>query len=147
MTVIAYDGVTLAADKKASCQGVSISCTKLRRVEGGVLLAACGDAANGSSMFAWFLAGMPADEFPNKGRERRDMTWLIAVYPNGKVLEWNDTPVPITHDADQPLAWGSGMEAALAALHMGATARRAVEVANMIVDSCGMGVDSFERKG
>lgn len=42
MTVIAWDGVTLAADRLSGCTGVRMSLTKIHRVD-GMLVGGAGD--------------------------------------------------------------------------------------------------------
>lgn len=53
MTVIAWDGRTLAADKRVSFQGLSATATKIARVN-GCLVAMCGDGTAAEQMLDWF---------------------------------------------------------------------------------------------
>lgn len=61
MTVIAWDGSALAADKRAvSGGGIARACTKIER-HGGSLLGITGDWDTGAEMREWFKAGaLPA---------------------------------------------------------------------------------------
>jgi len=141
MTVIAWDGTTLAADKRA-CNGSLIgTVTKIFRIR-DCLVGYSGDAAFGEQMRAWFAAGEHAADFPSGQRDKDDYAVLLVIRPDGKVQRFERTPHPITFE-DRCAATGSGRDFAIAAMHLGFNAARAVEVASQLTCDCGNGVDTL----
>lgn len=137
MTVIAWDGSALAADKRAiSGGGIARACTKIER-HGSSLLGITGDWDTGAEMREWFKAGALPASFPAKARE--DKATLIVIDQLG-IRTWVSGPYPMRIEA-QRCAWGSGRDFAEAVMHLGHDARRAVEVACVFQTDCGNGVD------
>jgi len=140
MTVIAWDGRTLAADKRAvSGGGIARTVTKIER-HGECLIAITGDWDTGSEMREWFKAGADPERFPAKARE--DRATLIVINREG-IRTWAIGPYPMTIEQDS-CCWGSGRDYAEAVLFMGYDARKAVEVACHFQTDCGNGVDVLE---
>jgi len=139
MTVIAWDGAVMAADRRAVDSGVELLVSKLRRFD-GMLVGISGEAAHAEELFAWFAAGASPEAYPPAQRE--DATWcaVLAVRPDGTLLRYGLTPYPI-QIANSFAAIGSGRDYALAAMHLGRGARQAVEVACALNTSCGGGID------
>lgn len=143
MTVIAWDGRTLAADKQNTCHGYASAVTKVYLVPGG-RVGFAGNAYHAMELLAWFNAGRPADAWPAPADrndcadalfvdDERSELWLYcgqSAY--GQRLE------------DTYTAMGCGRDYALAALHLGKTAREAVDVACALDVRCGCGVDVLE---
>lgn len=137
MTVIAWDGRTLAADKRAvSGGGISRTCTKIER-HGDCLIAITGDWDTGAEMREWFKAGAQPDKFPPKARE--DKSTLIVI-DSDSIRTWAVGPYPLHIEAER-CCWGSGRDYAEAALYLGHDAQRAVEVACVFQTDCGNGID------
>lgn len=148
MTVIAYDGKTVAADKMSSDDsGFAIEITKIFRWEDKgkhQVLAFCGPTDGAWAMMGWYQAGCPAAEFPNTGRVHDQQSWLYVFELGKPVLEFNRHPVPVVRPSVR-FAGGSGREAAMAAFHMGADAEQAAKIACLVMaGSCGLGVDVLE---
>lgn len=142
MTVVAWDGKTLAADKRA-CNGTLYrTVTKIFRV-GQCLVGYAGDPAFGEAMRAWIAAGEKLKDFPDCQRDKDDWTGTLVIRPNGTIQKYERTPYPITFE-DQHHAIGCGRDFALAAMYLGKTAREAVEVAIALDSGCGNGVDTLE---
>ena len=138
MTVIAWDGVTLAADRLVGCGGVKIRGRKIHYF-GEFLLGLAGDADIGEEMRHWFMDGRIAKDFPASARG--DKATLIAISAAG-ILRFDSGPYPL-HIEDDKCAWGSGSDFARAAMHLGCDAKAAVEVACLFVTSCGCGIDTL----
>ena len=90
------------------------------------LVSGTGDANRIQIFLRWVEGGMRG-----KAPEMGDQSNGVLIEPDGRVREFEgvgeiSNPAPF-------YAWGSGMPPALAALYMGATAERAVEIA-MLVD-------------
>lgn len=140
MSVIAWDGRTLAADKRA-CIGTLIrTTTKIFRV-GDALCAYAGDAAGGEEMLAWFRAGAKPADFP--AGQRTDEWAGLLVVRRGEILKYERSPHPVRFE-DKFFSIGCGRDFALAAMHLGHDARTAVEVAIALDSGCGNGIDTLE---
>ena len=139
MTVIAWDGKMLAADKQATSSGLRVTCTKIRRAADGSLLAWTGDGAAGMLMANWYDAGQKADEYPKPQADKDEWARLVVIR-GGKIHTYDRWPVLLTYE-DKFMAFGSGRDFALGAMSMGATAKEAVEIACRFENGCGMGVD------
>ncbi len=142
MTVIAYDGLTLAADKRA-CMGSMINTvTKIHRV-GDVLVGGSGDLDFVLQVVQWVRDGRKPESFPAQQRDKDDWQNIILIEANGKPSIYNRTPHAIQYE-QRCVAIGSGREYAMAAMHLGKSAREAVEVAIALDPGCGNGIDALE---
>lgn len=141
MTVIAWDGKTLAADKLGSYNGLGRTVTKIHRI-GDLLVGISGNAWVANEVFAWVERGRKPEAFPACQRDKDDWSMTLIIEAR-RVLLYERSPYP-TRIADGTCAIGSGRDFALAAMHMGADARRAVEVATHFCPDCGLGVDTLE---
>lgn len=141
MTVIVWDGKTLAADKRSDSGGLRRTVTKIERVNGH-LLGVAGNAARGREMMAWWAAGADPKALP-AFQQTDDFVDLVVISPARKVLKFERSGWPI-HFEDERFAMGSGRDYALAAMHLGKDAREAVLVASHFDCGCGDGVDALE---
>jgi hypothetical protein len=141
MTVIAWDGKTLAADKRATNGTLYRTVTKIFRV-GDCLVGYAGDPAFGNEMCAWLRAGEKIADFPTGQRDKDDWAGTLVIRSNGVIQKYERTPYPITFE-DKHHAIGCGRDFALAAMYLGKTAREAVEVTCALDSGCGNGVDTL----
>lgn len=139
VSVIAWDGTTLAADKRASIGTLIRTTTKIFNL-GDALAAYAGDADAGEEVLAWFKDGHDPAKFPAAQRDKESLVGLLIVWPDGSLWKYERTPYPIKFPPQQ-FAIGSGRDFALAAMHCGKTAREAVEVACVFDSGCGNGID------
>jgi 20S proteasome alpha/beta subunit len=142
VTVIVWDGKTLAADKRASYGGMICTVTKIFRV-GDRLVGGAGDAAFVLAMVAWVRFGRRGEDFPAAQGSKDDWQPLLVIEPDGKILIYERTAYPIYYEQDCMVV-GSGREYARAALHLGKTAAEAVQVAIDLDHNCGNGIDTLE---
>jgi ATP-dependent protease HslVU (ClpYQ) peptidase subunit len=145
MSVIAWDGTMLAADRRAVMGTLIRTTTKIFRV-GDALAAYAGDADAGEEVLAWFVAGHDAAKFPTAQRDKDNWAGLLVVWPDGWLWKYERTPHPLKFPPQQ-FAIGSGRDFALAAMHCGKTAPEAVEVACIFDSGCGNGVDVLIHGG
>ena len=138
MTVIAWDGRTLAADKRAVQAGLARTVTKIHRV-GGTLVGTSGCAHVGADLKEWLLAGADPGKFPPKARD--DEATLLVIR-NGRVEIYVASPFPVIVE-DEQVAIGCGRDYALAAMACGKNARESVEIACRFEVNCGNGVDTL----
>ncbi|MBI3157604.1 MAG: hypothetical protein HYZ20_19665 [Burkholderiales bacterium] len=137
MTVIAWDGAALAADKRAVIGGgIARTVTKIVR-RGDALLGITGDWDVGAELRAWWIGGADPMQFPVKAREGGA---TLIVIQRGRIFSYVSGPHPMEIEAPRA-AWGSGRDYAEAAMLLGCDARRAVEVACELQTDCGNGVD------
>lgn len=144
MTVIAWDGKSLVADKRASCNGYPATTTKIVRAKGGELMGACGDTDMGLALKAWFDRGAIASTYPDNRRGDGGIkATLMIISKDGAVHLYCSEPYPIVLE-NKFHAIGSGSDFALAAMHLGYDARKAAEVACALDNDCGNGLDILE---
>lgn len=141
MSVIAWDGKTMAADKRAVIGGGFYrTTTKIFRV-GNALVGYAGDADAGEEMLAWFDKDHADPKlFPQSQRDKDGWAGLLVVWEAGEIWKYERTPFPIKFPPQQ-FAIGSGRDFAMAAMHLGKTAAEAVEVACALDPGCGNGID------
>ena len=141
MTIIAWDGHTLAADKQATAGELRTRVTKIMRLKSGEILAMSGELAPGLTVAEWYKNGADPKEWPEF---QRTEAWsrLIVASSSGAFF-YEQFPVKI-HVEEPFAAWGSGRDFALGAMERGATAIEAVEVASKFCCQCGLGVDFFD---
>lgn len=142
MTCIAWDGKTLAADKRMSFGSEFATVTKIHRID-GMLVGWAGDSAIGRAMLAWARRGFSHDDFPASQRNRDDNGSLIVITQNTEILHYGVEPYPMVIE-DTTYTVGSGSPFAAAAMHLGCDAYRAVEVACALDVGCGNGIDTLE---
>jgi ATP-dependent protease HslVU (ClpYQ) peptidase subunit len=137
VTVLAWDGRTLAADTAVS-DGEGGTKTrfsrKLRRTGDGRLIGGAGDVGPMIELMDWLESGTD-DVLPKiKGSAE-----CIVVMPDRTVAVYETSGIPI--DVDEPVAAiGSGADLALGALLAGASAVRACEIAIERDPHCGFDV-------
>jgi len=141
MTVIAWDGKTLAADKRAVASGLISTTTKIRRI-GDLLVGIAGNLSAGMEMLEWIENGREREKYPAV-QQNDDRSCGCLVIDGGRILKYESGPIPLVFE--QPFfAMGSGRDFAVAAMHCGKSAREAVEIASLYENGCGNGVDVLE---
>ena len=142
MTVIAWDGKTLAADKQSTCAGYGTTVTKIHRTEAGIVGFA-GSASHARALIAWFNSGAALDRWP-ASRETSNWADSLLIMPNGEVREYAGSGgghYELVEDAFT--AMGGGRDYALAAMYLGHSAEKAVQVACELDITCGKGIDTL----
>lgn len=142
MSVIAWDGKTLAADRQGTICDTNVTVSKIRKSSDGTILAWVDSHEGGMAMALWFEKGADPEMLPDT-QNKDDWSRLITLLPNGQIFtyELQGIPLPIL---DPFAAWGAGRDFALGAMAMGADARKAVEIASKFNVYCGMGVEAFD---
>lgn len=142
MTVIAWDSKTLAADKLCVYGNTKTIVTKIHRMPGGELVGCAGDLTFCLALIEWVKQGRKPVDFPTHGRDKDDWQPLLVIETDGSPSFYERTPYPVRYE-QRNVAFGSGKEYALAAMHLGKTAREAVAVAIELTSTCGMGIDEL----
>lgn len=141
MTVIAWDGQTLAADKRAllgNYKGGTM--TKIHRWKGGIC-GVSGEAKAGMELVSWLQGGADVDDFPELDEDT--CVDLLVVHDDGRVAVYEKSPTPLWME-EKHMAIGSGKDYALSALHLGKDAKEAVAFACTMDAFCGNGIDTLE---
>lgn len=139
MTVIAYDGKTLAADRRTLASNSDILCpprTKVFVLEGVGAVATCGNAqpdARKREVLTKLQPGANWQGFPE------GFTGMALMADGRCVLIGEGYVMPVV----APHALGSGHEVARGAMLAGADAKTAVEITSALVVTCGDGVDTY----
>lgn len=144
MTVIAWDGRTLAADKQATAGNMKRTATKILRVTDG-LVALSGDAAHAHAhaVLGWFQGVRDPRDFPRE--QCPDKAGHVTYFTRDGVFLYDGTGHGYREKIDCSfIAFGCGRDYAMAAMYLGCDARRAVEVACEFDAFCGMGIDVLE---
>lgn len=142
MTVIAWDGKTLAADRRALLSGVPMAVTKIFKV-GDNLAGFSHTMSRGLALVQWLKDGANAAAFP-KPEDKDDYANLLVVSPGGALFKYENSPNPIIYEPGQQFAMGSGRDFALMAMLLGKTAREAVDLTCGLTVECGNGIDTLE---
>lgn len=139
VTTIAYRDGVMAGDSLVSDGGLSVgACTKIHRIRGH-LVGGVGSLGAVMCFCDWFKKG--ADE---EKRPRVDNDFdTIVVSPSGEVIWYSSDLIPTIFRAPFH-AIGSGCAVALGAMHMGASARKAVQVAALVDQGTGLPVKTLK---
>lgn len=141
MTVVAWDGTTLAADKLGDSGGLTRTTTKIRRFDGG-LFGSAGYASKAAEIFVWIAAGADPEKVP-AFQLTDDYQVVLVVRNDGRVFQYANSAHP--WEIEDPFhAIGSGRDFAMAAMHLGCNASDAVRVTCALSTECGVGIDSLE---
>lgn len=138
MTVIAWDGKTLAADRRRTVGGTPMQATKVRKVrdEGTTreyLVGCAGDS---------FDCVQFIDTFKFGEWDRVKPVDFAALIVDQDALIWFMGERPLVHQISLPrFAIGSGADYAIGAMAAGATALEAVRIASQYDIHCGDGAD------
>lgn len=141
MSVIAWDGKTLAADRQATRGGTPTTSVKIFKVDDR-LFGLIGPHASSVRLYNWILSGMNPISFPKDLETDSDIPIVYVIPRVGHAAKFEDSPYPIIIK-DEFWADGSGGDLALGAMAMGATAEEAIGVASKYNIYCGCGVDRF----
>lgn len=142
MTVIAFDGKIIAADKQATNNGLRHICNKLEKIKGGYI-AIAGTDNKSLPMVEWYKKGCKIKDFPP---QIKDEFGLIIVFKNGEVYQYENAPYPIKR-TDKIMAWGCGRDYAIGAMAAGKNAIDAVKITSDHSVDCGLGVDWVKIEG
>ena len=140
MTVVVWDGKTLATDRQANDGSMKWEAEKAWYVGTDHIVSGIGVLGSILKMRDWFVSG--AD--PATLNVQPNSAELIVVSSEGlSVISSNGTSVELS----APMAFGEGREYALGAMAMGATAQEAVQIANEYSLHCGKGVSCYTLQG
>lgn len=141
MTVIVWDGTTLAADKRAVCGDRPATTTKIWKHK-NELMGGAGTATTCLMMRDWYVGGRDPKKFPEPQKQEETSCNFVVVRRDGSYLRFEGSHVPLEL-SESHFAMGTGADYAYGAIAMGADAIKAVEVASQYDLWCGNGVDTL----
>lgn len=142
MTVIVWDGKTLAADRQSGTDYIKcFSATKISVIRGH-LVGLAGNASINMMWRAWFERGADPVEFISPLCDEQNYAHALVITPDAEILAFQRTPYPFKLHGPRH-AIGSGAEAALAVMECGHGAVHAVEIASRICAGVGGGIDAL----
>ena len=148
MSVVVWDGKTLAADRQVTDGSMVRTTTKIRAIKTGkfkgYLMGAVGATATANLAMDWFEAGANPSHFPYEYMKSSEMgASLVVITQDKEIWRFDHLPVPIIME-DEEYATGSGRDFAYGALSMGADAAKACEIACGHSVECGVAIDIIE---
>ncbi len=142
MSVVAWDGKVLAADRRSLYGDTITTVRKIFKTPAGEIVALIGDLDFGMTIKRWYEEGCKRESWPQSQKDER--LWVRMIVANGlNIVFYERTPDPV-EVIDPFMAWGCGREVALGAMAMGADAVKAVEIASQFTYGCGNGCDWFK---
>ena len=147
MTVVAWDGKTLSADRQwtSSSDGSFRIEKKLHKMPRGECASFTGtDVDHIKELLAWYANGADKSDFPHQ-KYREDWGCLVVATPDRGLISFINSYRPTILGFEKH-AIGCGQNFALGAMEMGANSRKAVQVACKLSMLCGGGVDTFKLK-
>ena len=126
MTVIASDGITIAADGRTITGHSEIARGSVRkiRIHRGKIFALSGMAALFDALVDWYSAGALPKDAPTIAS---DATWTLIVIDGGGPKLFTHR-VPYEDRLTYPITFGCGCDYAMGAMLAGASPERAVEI-------------------
>ena len=138
MTIIAWDGKTLAADRRVCYNDEIFVTTKIFKNNLGIFGVA-GEGVFCYEVLSWIKKNRVIKNWPKK-LNKEDFAVILFITNKKEILFYADCP--LCDKLEVPfVAIGSGAQYARAAMFLGKTAKEAVEVACMFDPYCGNGID------
>lgn len=149
MTTIAWDGKTLAADRRMTWGNTISQTNKLFRVTGNIftdaLIGISGEGDHYPTIQHWFnVLNCDTTKYPESQTDKtRDVgCTILMITQDLKIWTFGLSPHPMRVE-DSQWAIGSGMDFAIAAMYCGQDACSAVRVASIFDKNSGNGVDKL----
>lgn len=144
MTVIAWDGETLAADKLSTQYSQKQKVKKIFRLKDGSIAGVSGTAVYGMAIINWLNSDeRKHEDYPkNISNNEESFSCVLVITKDKKVFKYEMLPYPIEIET-KLCAIGSGQDYAMAAMVCGKTAVEAVLITNDLSSDCGLGVDAI----
>lgn len=143
MSVIAFDGKIIAADRRAIYGDTISTCRKIFKIDDETIVAFGGDLDQGHRLMEWYKGGGKVHDWPNNVGGDSCPYCMFIVVIRGICFHYERTPYPIA-SRDDFIAFGCGREVALGVMAMGGDAIKAVEIASRFIYSCGNGIDFYQ---
>jgi hypothetical protein len=143
MTILVWDGKTLAADKRLN-RGDNVAgvVTKIKKLENGKLLGYCGASAFQEAAFDWVERGANPERYP-KPIDTEDYIGILVINTDKSIQYFEaNRPYPICVENDK-FSFGAAGDIGDALMMVGIDARECVEIASRVLGYCGNGIDTL----
>jgi len=145
MSVVAWDGKTLAADRQGTHGDFPGEYPKSRKIQQGIhyghVVAWTGDLDRCEALARWYEEGANIEKLP---QFQKSEDWCQLIVADSKSVKWYQRE-GIYFYANTPfMAWGCGRDLAIGAMAHGASAEEAVKIAINHNIYCGFGVDKYD---
>lgn len=134
MTTIAWDGMTMAADRVGIVDGQKVLVNKIHELSDGSIAGIAGSLTRGLEIITWLEKTMNNEdiEFPIQASqdEPENGAWVLVVDGSANITLYTNSPEGVTIH-NEKVALGSGGKEARVAMHFGANAIKAVETASL----------------
>lgn len=142
MTAIAWDGKTLAADRRiTSNYSIGTPVTKIFRSGNDELIACYGPLALSLAIKDWYLNDLLPENFPAFDAEYSP--GILVIRKGRTNLEYLRFPYPIHYKFKDHLSGGGAHESVMALLRAGLPSESAVYYASQVNAFCGDGIDAL----
>lgn len=142
MSTIAFDGITLAADRAAWSGGCKYRVRKVFNVTATTgkryLVAFCGDGHFAQAVLSWMRGGQHPGAYPTTD----NVVIAVVIDEQRRIWRLESTALRYGRVLERLHACGGGQDFAIGALEGGATAVQAVRIAIKRSEMAGLGVDS-----
>ena len=143
MTVIVWDGITLATDRQLTNNGYKREERKIHcSADGREILMFCGAVDFGNELMLWYNEGRHKESWPEFQLNEDRWCTLVIGRQDGSVVCVYQQPVMIPVRSARTWGEQTARDVALGAMLMGACATKAIEVANSCCIACGFGYDA-----
>ncbi len=144
ITIVCWDGKTLAADRRVTSGHTISTTTKIFRTKDGIIgFAGCASGIN--AFLAWFNNTRDAMNFPEILYDPDYGVFALFINQQKEIWEFDYNCSPYLLTAKY-VAIGSGDETALACMACGKTSAEAVKIVSKLNSSCGNGIDVLTLK-
>jgi ATP-dependent protease HslVU (ClpYQ) peptidase subunit len=137
LTVLAWDGRFLVADRQATFGGTAIPATKVFR-HNDVLIGVVGDAQEVMAFLEWYKS----KDLPKPTLKAEFSSYVVS---DKKLYKYESMLYPFLMDTPFWAA-GCGADYAMGAMAAGKTAQEAVEIACKLDINCGLGIDVLDSE-
>ena len=141
MTIICWDGTTLAADKLNWTAGTIATICKIRKIR-GELYGISGKTVLANIIWKWIENGMKEKEMPTSQQDGEKSVTIMKIDKDRKIWIYEHSITP-WHCEDSFFCIGGGCDLGMGAMAAGATAAQAVEIGIKFNALCGKGVDTL----
>lgn len=138
MSIIAWDGMYLAADK-CSIGGFNYgTITKIFKIRNS-LVGIAGTTIMMPQLLKW-IEDPENVPMPESQKNSETFSLIMEITEDRKIRIYENAPLPWTNEIDK-WAIGSAADMAIGAMHAGASALEAVSICSKYAPHCGMGMD------
>ena len=144
MSVIIWDGSSLAVDTRAVGDGTQTKALKSCRISNTMVAAVVGRLDHSYELFEWLKNGAKKDDWPafQRGDNWSSLVVMTASDHQVNCYSYETTPYPIPIHGEFE-AWGSGREVAIGFMAARKDALAAIQAVCKHVPTCGMPAEVY----